>query len=49
MRLLKNRKGQGLIEYGLIAGLISVVLVVTLQSVASKLDGTFKTIVTKLP
>ena len=43
-RFLKDESGATAIEYGLIAALIAVVLVTTLQAVGGSLDATFKTI-----
>jgi pilus assembly protein Flp/PilA len=43
-RFLKDESGATAIEYGLIAALISVVLVGTLGAVGTNLDGKFKQI-----
>ena len=48
-RLLKEEKAATAIEYGLIAGLIAVSLVVTLTSVGTKLKGLFQLIIDSLP
>jgi pilus assembly protein Flp/PilA len=48
-RFLKDESGATAIEYGLIAALISVVIVGTLQLIGPKLDGTFKKINEALP
>lgn len=43
-RFLKDESGATAIEYGLIAALIAVVLVASLQGVGSALDGAFSKI-----
>ena len=43
-RFLKDESGATAIEYGLIAALIAVVLVASLQGVGTALDGAFKKI-----
>ena len=43
-RFLKDESGATAIEYGLIAALIAVVLVTTLQAVGGSLNTTFTTI-----
>jgi pilus assembly protein Flp/PilA len=43
-RFLKDESGATAIEYGLIAALIAVVLVVSLQNVGTALKGAFETI-----
>jgi len=48
-KLFRNESGATAIEYGLIAGLISVVIIGTVTLVGGKLDGTFKTILAALP
>ena len=45
---LYDESGATAIEYGLIAALISIVLVVTLGLVGTNLDGTFSTIAAAL-
>ena len=47
--VLQNKKGQGMVEYGLIIGLIAVVLVAALQSMEGGISATFAKIVTQLP
>ncbi|GAA0591078.1 hypothetical protein GCM10009001_03880 [Virgibacillus siamensis] len=46
--LFKEEEGQGMVEYGLIIGLVAVVVVGALVLVGDELVGTFKDIVTKL-
>ena len=48
-RFMKDESGATAIEYGLIAALIAVVIVGTLQLIGPKLDGTFKEIEEALP
>jgi pilus assembly protein Flp/PilA len=45
---LKNDRGVTAIEYGLIAALIAVVLIVAAKSVGTKLSATFSTIATSI-
>jgi len=47
-RFAKDESGATAIEYGLIAALIAVVIIVALQAVGSSLTGIFNTISTKL-
>ena len=47
-RFLKDESGATAIEYGLIAALISVVIVTALGLIGTSLNGTFNTIQTKL-
>ena len=46
--LFKSKKGQGMVEYGLIIGLIAVVVIVALTAVGGQLSILFTTIKTKL-
>lgn len=48
MRFWRDEEGATAIEYGLIAGLIAVVLVGTLTNVGTSLRTVFQTIVTAL-
>ena len=36
---LRNEKGQGMVEYGLILSLIAVVVIVTMTTMGTSLDG----------
>ncbi len=47
-RFIKDESGATAIEYGLIAALIAVVLIVSLQTVSSSLSSTFTNIAGKL-
>ncbi|WMT92957.1 Flp family type IVb pilin [Pelagibacterium sp. H642] len=47
-RFLKNESGATAIEYGLIAGLIAVVIIGAVQLVGTDLQTTFNTIQTTL-
>lgn len=49
MRLLKNRKGVTMIEYGLLAALISIAAIVTLQTIGSQVKGAFDKVAEALP
>ncbi len=44
IRLFKNEEGATAIEYGLIAALISVVVIVALQTIGTELNASFTTI-----
>jgi pilus assembly protein Flp/PilA len=48
MRFLKDEDGVTAIEYGLIAALIAVVIIVAVSAVGISLSGIFNTISTKL-
>jgi len=48
LQALRNQKGQGMVEYGLILGLVAVVVVGILTSMGSQLQSKFQTIVTAL-
>lgn len=45
---IKNKKGQGLVEYALIIALIAVALVGALGALQGGISGTFSNIVTEL-
>jgi pilus assembly protein Flp/PilA len=47
-RFLKDESGATAIEYGLLAALISVVIIASVASVGTKLKATFDTVKTKL-
>jgi pilus assembly protein Flp/PilA len=47
-RFLKDQSGATAIEYGLIAGLIAVVIIVTIQTIGTQLNGKFTAISNKL-
>ena len=48
IRFMKDEEGATAIEYGLIAGLIAVVIIAAITSIGTNLDGIFDVIVTKL-
>jgi pilus assembly protein Flp/PilA len=48
LRFLKDEEGVTAIEYGLIAGLIAVVLIVALSLVGTSLTGFFNTVSSEL-
>jgi pilus assembly protein Flp/PilA len=47
--LAKDERGVTALEYGLIAGLVAVVIVTSVTSLGTKLSATFGTIVANLP
>jgi pilus assembly protein Flp/PilA len=47
-RFLKDETGVTAIEYGLIAGLISVVIILTVTAIGTSLQGLFQTIANAL-
>jgi len=48
-RFLKDESGATAIEYGLIAALIAVVIITSVQALGGKLDGTFQQVNDALP
>jgi pilus assembly protein Flp/PilA len=48
LRLLRDRNGATAIEYGLIAALISVVIIAAVTTVGTRLSSTFSTVASKL-
>jgi pilus assembly protein Flp/PilA len=48
LRLIRDRNGATAIEYGLIAALISVVIIAAVTLVGTKLSSTFSTVASKL-
>ncbi len=49
IRFLKDEDGVTAIEYGLIAALIAVAIIVAVQTVGGKISNTFDTVSTALP
>ena len=47
-RLEKEEKGATAVEYGLMVGLIAVVIIVAVTALGTRLDGLFDSIVTSL-
>lgn len=47
--MMKNSKGQGMVEYGLIIGLVAVVVIGALIALGGGLDNIFQTINEQLP
>lgn len=47
-KLMRDEAGATAIEYGLIAALIAVAAIVAMQSMGTKLKGTFETVGNKL-
>jgi pilus assembly protein Flp/PilA len=48
-RFFKEEEGVTAIEYGLIAGLIAVIIIVAVAMVGTKLSGVFQTVADTLP
>ena len=48
LQLLRSRSGATAIEYGLIAALIAVIIITSVQMVGTKLKTTFTTVSTSL-
>ncbi|GLB31528.1 hypothetical protein LAD12857_34510 [Lacrimispora amygdalina] len=48
MRMVKNEKGQGMVEYGLIIALVAVVVIGALTLMGDNISGKFDEIVTAL-
>lgn len=46
--LLNNEEGQDLIEYGLLAGIVALVAISSLQGIGSKISSVFASIDTAL-
>jgi pilus assembly protein Flp/PilA len=49
MKILQNRKGAAMLEYGLLAALIALVVIVTLTPLGTKIANVFSSISSKLP
>lgn len=47
-RLVKEEEGQAMTEYGLLVGLIAIVVIVAITTVGTELKGIFTKIGTKL-
>jgi pilus assembly protein Flp/PilA len=46
---IRNEDGQGMVEYGLILGLIAIAAVVALLALGPKISDMFETVTSKLP
>lgn len=46
---MKNEKGQGMVEYALIIGLVSIVAIAVLITLGGSISNVFQEIVNKLP
>jgi len=46
--LFRNKKGQGMVEYGLIIGLVAVAVIALLTTMGGRLQTLFQSIVTAL-
>ncbi len=49
LKFVRDEKGQDLIEYGLLAGFLSIVAVLTLQAIGPLVEDTFAVIRDALP
>lgn len=49
VEILRNEDGQGMVEYGLILGLIAIAAVVALLALGPKISEMFSTATAKLP
>ena len=47
--VLQNRKGQGLVEYGLILALISIAAIATMPGLGTAIAGVFTDVVAAIP
>ncbi len=47
--LLRDEEGQGMVEYGIILGLIAIVCITALKGLGKKVSGTFDAIEGKIP
>ncbi len=47
--MFRNEKGQGMVEYGLIIGLVAIVAVAALTLLGPKVAGVFTAITAELP
>ena len=47
--ILKDKKGQGMVEYALIIGLVAVLLITGLTALQGGIEGTFTKIKNALP
>ncbi len=48
-QMMKSKKGQGMVEYGLIIGLIAIVVIVALTALGGGLERIFNEINAELP
>lgn len=48
MRLLKDEEGQGMVEYGLIIGLVSIVAILALTTMGPQISALFNRVTTAL-
>ncbi len=48
LKLIRNRKGATAIEYGLIAALIAVAIILALETLGTDISGIFGTVSTEL-
>lgn len=48
-RLWNDEEGQGMVEYGLIIALVSIVVIIALGAIGTRLNGVFESIRDDLP
>jgi pilus assembly protein Flp/PilA len=49
VNLLRDEEGQGMVEYGIILGLIAIVCITALRGLGKKVSTTFTDISTNIP
>jgi len=49
MKFLRDEEGQGMVEYGLIIGLIAVVVIAALTVLGPQIAGMFENVANSLP
>jgi pilus assembly protein Flp/PilA len=47
--LLRDEEGQGMVEYGIILGLIAIICITAVKNLGLKVNTTFETIDGKIP
>ena len=49
VNLIREEEGQGMVEYGLIIGLVAIAVIVALTAMGVSITGVFEKITAKLP
>ena len=49
LNLLRDEEGQGMVEYGIILGLIAIVCITAMKGLGGKVSTTFSDISTNIP
>ncbi len=49
VKLIREEEGQGMVEYGLIIGLVAIAVIVALTTMSGSISGVFDKITAKLP